>query len=634
MSRDRGRDLQIADRLEDPFVRRSLKTALHLRRYLPFYVFGMFWIITLSIFPSIGSRDGGGSDFLSSGDLPAGEALEPTGDDAVATGDAGTLDNGGAGGGTGVSVGGSGGGASTGAATAPTGKAAGGGAAASGAAAAPAGAVTAAPQSVQESIAFAQRKGKMRDGRECNGQIRQVPNARYGAICTAAYSGPNGGATYHGVTGEKIRIVRREFPESANSRAVDQFGSAAGLADEATTKRVRDEFIAKFDQIFELYGRKIEWVDYESQNGNSTDEALGKGREGACADATYIKETLKAFAVLDASAVFGECAAQRGMMVFSTGAYYPESWYKKYHPYLWGGVMECERVSYQNAEYIGKRLLPFKTTWAGDPTMNGKPRKFGIYVPDNDEYQHCVRISNRIVKEKYGGPNPESYNYQLDVSRFPDQAAQGMLQFKAAGVTTVVLACDPISTVALTQAASKQAYYPEWYMIGTALNDVDALARLFDQTQADGHLWGMSQLGATDKLLGRSSESGVVYKTLMGKEIPEGTTGDYYATIGAYSRIQAAGPIVHPQTLAEGIWAQPPAGAPDYPVGYVSYQDGSDGTPGARDHTGIDDSREVWWCYSACKGPDGEQGTYVETYGGKRFRNGEWPAESPPVFKK
>lgn len=618
-------------------MRRSLKTALHLRRYLPFYVFGMFWIITLSLFPSIRSGDSDDSGFLSSGDTSQGGALETTGDPGLATeadgttADGATIDGGGA---TGTATGtGGGGGTTASGGGASTGGATGGGTAGAAQAAAP-GEVASAPKTVQESIAFAQRQGKMRDGRQCDGKTRQVPAARYGAICTAAYSGPNGGATYHGVSADKVRIVRRNFPESANSRAVAQFGQTAGLADAATTRRVRDEFIAKFEQIFELYGRKIEWVDYESQNGNSTNEALGKGREGACADATYIKETLKAFAVLEASAVFGECAAQRGMMVFSTGAYYPETWYKKYHPYLWGGVMECERVSYQNAEYVGKRLLPYPATWAGDPTINGKPRKFGIYVPDNDEYQHCVKIMNRIVKEKYGGKDPEAYNYQLDVSRFPDQAAQGMLQFKAAGVTTVVLACDPISTVALTQAASKQAYYPEWYMIGTALNDVDALARLFDQSQADGHLWGMSQLGATDKLLGPKSESGVVYKTLTGKEIPEGTTGDYYATIGAYSRIQAAGPIVHPQTLADGLWAQPPAGAPDYPVGYVSYQDGSDGTPGAKDHTGIDDSREVWWCYAACKGPDGEQGTYIETYGGKRFRNGQWPAEPPPVFKK
>ena len=48
--------------------------------------------------------------------------------------------------------------------------------------------------------------------------------------------------------------------------------------------------------------------------------------------------------------------------------------------------------------------------------------------------------------------------------------------------------------------------------------------------------------------------------------------------------------------------------------------------------------RAIYW---VCKGgnqactepaPDGKTGTFKETYGGKRFRNGEWPAEDPPVY--
>ena len=623
---DLARDVALASKLEDPFVRRSLKTALHLRRYLPFYVFGLIWVITLSLFPSIRSATNNDDGLFAGGNLPAGSSLDTSG---AAPGELGATD------GTGAALDTSGG-----AAGATGGTATAGGTAAktaTGSVAATTGGSTAAttgavPKTVQESLALAHRAGKMRDGRECDGKIKQLANARYGAVCTAKYEGPNGGATYHGVSADKIRIVRREFPDSANSQAVAAFGSSAGLADEATTKRVRDEFITKFDLIYETYGRKIEWIDYESQDGDSTQEALGQGREEACADATYIKETLKAFAVASSSGVFGECAAQRGMMVFDTGAYFPEVWFKKFHPFLWGGVMECERISYQVAEYMGKRLVPYKSRWAGDATLNNRERKFGTYVPDNDEYQHCVNVTNNTMDNKYGqkGKPREQYNYQLDVSRFPDQAAQGMLQFKAGQVTTVVLACDPISTVALMAAATNQAYYPEWFNIGVALNDTDFIGRLLEPTQA-AHLFGMSQLGSTDKLLGPKSESGVVYRNLFGKEIPEGTTGDYYALLRYYSMIQGAGPLLHPQTVSEGMWAQPPGGAPDYPVGYVSWLDGSDGTPGGKDHTGIDDGREIWWC-GTCTGPDDKQGTFIETYGGKRFRNGEWPSEEPKVF--
>ena len=625
---DLARDQAIVGRLEDPFVRRSLKTALHLRRYMPFYVFGTIWIITLALFPSIKSAtsDDNGGLFAGSGTdgggFESGEAVDTDGDGTVDVGADGTPIAGGGGGGGGGAGGGGGGAAVSGGTRSATGAL---GTASSG---------PGVPKTVAESIALAHKPGPMRDGRTCDGQIKQLKGARYGAVCTAKYEGPNGGATYHGVTADKIRIVRREFPDSANSQAVAAFGEAAGLASEETTDKTRDEFIAKFDAIYETYGRKIEWIDYESQNGDSTQEALGQGREEACADATHIKETLKAFAVASSSGVFGECAAQRGMMVFNTGAYYPEMWYKKFHPFLWGGVMECERISYQVAEYIGKRLAPYPTEWSGDLTLQGKERKFGTYVPDNDEYQHCVKITNKEIDEKYGqkGKPREQYNYQLDVSRMPDQAAQGILRFKAANVTTVVLACDPISMVALAAAATNQAYYPEWFEIGTAGNDTDFFARLVEPSQAE-HLFGMSQLGSTDKLLGPKSESAQVYRGLYNKEIPEGTTGDYYGLVRYYTMIQAAGPILTPATVSEGIWNQPPGGAPDYPVGYVSWLDGPDGTPGAKDHTGIDDGREVWWCRS-CTGPDGDGGTYIETYGGKRFRNGQWPAEKPALFQQ
>ena len=100
------------------------------------------------------------------------------------------------------------------------------------------------------------------------------------------------------------------------------------------------------------------------------------------------------------SAVFGECAAQRGMMVFSTGAYYPETWYRKYHPFLWGGVMECERVSYQVAEYIGKRLAPYKSIFTDDPVLGNKDRYFGTYVPDNDGYQVCGDVIKRESEQR------------------------------------------------------------------------------------------------------------------------------------------------------------------------------------------------------------------------------------------
>jgi hypothetical protein len=636
-----------AAELQDPFLRRTVSTALHLRRYLPFYVFGTIWAVTLALFPTLAPNDDSGdtSSFASgvstgATDAAGGATATDTAGGATA-GDGTTAIDPTATGATGGTAVGATGGAkttagartasgTTGAATDGTGQAI-------------------APE--QAASAIQRGTGKTRLGFECKEGVGQVPHSLYSLPCQNVYDGPNGGATYRGVTDKDILIIRRKFPESANSKAVQAVVEQAGGASKEVTDAVRLAFVKYFNKTFELYGRQVKWMDYESENGNSTDEALGKGKEGACLDADKIVKELKAFAIGGASntAPFSECAAERKMPVFDAAAYYPETWYRKYHPYLWGGPMECERISYQLAEYLGERLINKPAQWAGDAVTQKKTRYFGTYIPDNDGYQSCNNITKRIMKEKYGQAKSEQYNYQLDISRFPDQAAQATVQFAAAGVTTVVLACDAISAIVLTEAATKQNYHPEWMTIGTGLTDLDNAARLYDQVQVNGHLFGPSQLGSAEKLIGKVSEPGVVYKDATGQDIPEGTSGDYFTLVRVWAMLQAAGPNLNPETIAKGVMTIPPGGAPTYPVGYTSFLDGPDGTPGAGDHTAVDDSREVYWVNpggnkssdkSSCtknrdeyfNSADGCEGTYKETYGGKRFRNGEWPHETPPIY--
>ena len=309
MARDVQRDLEVVNQLRDPFIRRSLKTALHLRRYFVLYMFVVVALIGVLLVPSI--QDRGTKSDLSATDRRAASGDLDSTDTTFATGEVGA---------TGVDT-------------------------ASG------GSTQRVTRSVAESLKAAQQStGKTRGGVDCKPGVRQVPTSRYAAPCTEAFTGNNGGATAFGVNSKEIIIVRRGFADSANSQAVDAVVEQAGGADSDYVYQVRDVFIKYFEQQFELYGRHIKWVDYESQHGNSTDEALGQGREGACLDATYIHDTLHAFAVVGGrnagtvSAVFAECATERGMMTFGAAPYYPEKWYREQKNYAWGGVMECERI--------------------------------------------------------------------------------------------------------------------------------------------------------------------------------------------------------------------------------------------------------------------------------------------------
>lgn len=479
--------------------------------------------------------------------------------------------------------------------------------------------------------------GVTKGGVACGPTVRQLPGDSYSLPCIPAFTGDNGGATAQGVTPTSIRVVRRYFPDSANSQAVDAVVAQAGGATHATVRATREQLLKEFEKHYELYGRKVEWVDYESRFGNDTQEVQGRGREGACLDAEVVANELKAFAVIgDRGAVskpFADCASQRGVVVLDGASYASEKFYRDRYPYVWAFITSCDRINYQVGEYVGKRLVGKPAKFAGDPELAKKIRKLGVYTPASDgEDDSCSKIRDRMA-DQYGYGSASNYEYVLDVSRFPDEAARGAIQLKRDGVTSVIMACDPISMIFLSQSATSQGWHPEWILIGIILTDTDNAARLYDQEQVDGHMFGMSYLGATAKLLGPNTESGRMYKRATGQTIPAGTTGQFYELTHFYNLLQAAGPRLTPANLGAGAFTIPSnAGGADSAAGYWSFRDGPDGAPGAHDFTLVDDAREVYWRGDVRSSGDGKAGTYIATYGGQRFRNGEWPTEDPPVY--
>ena len=390
-------------------------------------------------------------------------------------------------------------------------------------------------------------------------------------------------------------------------------------------------FVDYFNKVYELYGRKVVLEDYTS-NGNELEEVQNRGRDQACADARAIADERKAFAVIPHAASlsygpFSECAAEQRLVV-PIGAYgFPESWYRKHHPYVWGVQMTCDRISYLLTEYIGKRLSG-NAKWARDPVYKTQPRKFGSIEPDVAAYQPCLDITDREMK-RLGMPIASRFKYAVDPSRMSAQAAQAVVQFKAANVNTLILSSDFLMTINLTRQAGNQNWGPEWLMIGAGLQDVDNTSRLYEQSVVDGHMFGMSQLGATEALHGPNSEAVQTYKRITGQDPPRNASGNYYQIVYLFNALQGAGPDLNPHTFAAAMGALPQLGPPRLDMGLWSFRTAPDGSHGA-DHTAVEDSREVYWDGRA-PGFDGGTGAYVSTYNGRRFTNGQWPRESPPI---
>ncbi len=360
--------------------------------------------------------------------------------------------------------------------------------------------------------------GTSRSGVTCEPGVNQIEETVLSAPCLPEFTGDNGGATSRGVTEDTIRIVRRTFPVSANLEATREELQAAGLATPEVSIEVRDQFIDYFNESYELYGRNVEIVEYESRFGDSTAEALGEGREGACQDAAYIADELEAFGVIGGgeagitgaagSGPFAECAAERELVVFSAGAYYPESWYDDLHPYAWNFTMDCETLATHMAAYITNRLAGGTAEFAGDPEVASRPRKFGSYTPEGTRTV-CNDVTREILEDNgtYDGESDtQTIRYALDISRFGEQATRAVVQWKADEVTTVIVGSDPISLQFLTEAAEEQDFHPEWVIVGSAQQDSNVFGRSYEQNQADGHMFGLSLISGTEDLYGTDSD--------------------------------------------------------------------------------------------------------------------------------
>ena len=98
-----------------------------------------------------------------------------------------------------------------------------------------------------------------------------------------------------------------------------------------------------------------------------------------------------------------------------------------------------------------------------------------------------------------------------------------------------------------------------------------------------------------------------------------------------FDMLQAAGADLTPANLARGTHALPTLGAPDYEYGHWNRKSGPNGAA-TGDHTAIDDARFIYWDGTATSPLNGNHGTYVAVFGGKRFTLGDWPTTLPPLF--
>lgn len=459
--------------------------------------------------------------------------------------------------------------------------------------------------------------------------------------CTQKLEGANGGASYQGVDSKTIKIVYFIAAENPATQAI-LAAADADDSDEEVRQQVRD-WGTYYMAHYNLWGRKIQWEFVKSSAPSSDAD------NDAAARADAIKVIgMKPFAVVNSPAnIFVDEVVAKKIMCFCTVSL-PIETYIRWYPYVWTTLMASTQGYIHRAQYVGDRLAGQNAKWAFDDidgpvgqNFKQEKRKFGFIYYDTDDkaYTSGAKYFVRIMKDKYGvsfcGSCVTEYHGFPDVNRTQEEAPGIIQRFKAAGVTSIICACDPFGPIFFTKEAQQQLYGPEWIITGSALTDTSFFGGLYNQDQWE-HAFGISYL--TARLIEEQSEDFRLYRWHFNKQ-PAARAG--YGVINApleilFRGLHFAGPALKPATFATGLERLKVEckGC----ITNLAFSFGDNGLwPWKIDPVAADDATEIWWDREA----EGEneigqeqQGLYRYVAKGKRYLPGTWPKTPPRVFTR
>jgi hypothetical protein len=302
--------------------------------------------------------------------------------------------------------------------------------------------------------------------------------------------------------------------------------------------------------------------------------------------------------------------------------YFSKQWFQQHSPYAYSLIPDCTKVV-QGAinamsSILGKAHGAGTAQYAGGSLRN-KPRKIAIIAPDTPVYQSCAQLAKTELR-RLGIPIADFRTYPLDINSITNSTPQNLVTALAGeGITTVVLATDPVLPFFMTAKAALQNWYPEWIVTGVGLTDADYIGQLYDQSEW-AHAFGVSFLGKQVPL--RASSAYQAYESVSPKTTIAQLSGEliYYALEQFAIGVQEAGPDLTAETFKQGLER--------YPGG--TGQDGAWLFPPSDPYTPNVDSRVVWWNPKGISSYNDAPGTYDDN--GERYPLGKIPAGSTSTY--
>jgi hypothetical protein len=451
----------------------------------------------------------------------------------------------------------------------------------------------------------------------------QVPGDPYSPPCVSWSGGDNGGATSPGVTATDITVTFRVTSIGNIADLVKQFTGGRVQVNEtqADVERTARVLVDYFNQKFQFYGRKIQLKFFTAQ-GDLAAEARGGGQGAAQADAVNAAQQQHAFAdALSLTQPYAEALVSQKVISLNQ-LYMSQQWYDAHSPYAYSLVPDCTKVVNAVSDFAIKSLRSEGGSGTADyagGNLKGKPRKIALIAPDNPIYQQCAKVAIDRV-EAAGIHIDDVRSYPLDINSITNTTPQNLVSALAGeGITTVVLATDPVLPFFMTSKAELQHWEPEWVLTGVGLTDADYVGPLMQQ-QSWAHAFGVSFLAAQQPV--RSSDAYDAYRTIDPKGSMAELSGQliYYALEMAAIAIQGAGPDLTPENVRLGLLRYPGGTGQ---AGTWRFTEHNPYTPNV-------DGRIVWWDPKAISNYNGQPGSYRDN--GQRYPIGQVPAGKPPVY--
>lgn len=388
-------------------------------------------------------------------------------------------------------------------------------------------------------------------GVKCGPGVRQFSWSPYSPNCVPRWSGPNGGATSHGVTASTIKLVLRnpaDWDTTAPGGGAPMFAQIA--ADEQA-------MVNYFNTQYELYGRKVVIQTFSGQ-GSFFAEAANQDQQGASADATTAYDDggfVDGFPIT--AGTYSDAEASRGIISFAPGN--SVAAFKGHAPYMYGTPLgPVAEIQGAGVGAVGcQRLANMNAIFAGDPTYQAGTRKFAVLEPQQPEYTGGAAVLMQEMKSC--GVSVDYYPYSADVSTEAQQAAQITTEMAAAHDTTVFMLTDPFMSEFMTDAAAQARYQPEWVftifpqMMGRNGSSGE-MAHAIDLTP-----WHATAGAPSQRLCAQIYKLAAQGKTAQSG--PSGLDAECSLLMALFAALQDAGPDLTPQNFSRGWFGTPNSSA-------------------------------------------------------------------------